>query len=61
MQMWFLRLVLFLLKSLILVIHLIQCFYSPSLLIKLCFILNSLLFLLKDFLSGYIGEERTTH
>lgn len=44
-----------------LVVHLIQCFYSTSLPIKLCFVLDSLLFLLKGFLSGYTGEERTTH
>lgn len=61
MQMWFFCLVLTLPKHLILIIHLVQCFYSHSLPIKSCLVLNSLLFLLKGFLSSYVREEGTTH
>lgn len=61
MQMWFFCLVLTLPKPLILIIHLVQCFYSHSLPIKSCFILNSPLFLSKGLLSSYVREEGTTH
>lgn len=60
-QMWFFCLVLALAKPLILIMHLIQCFCSYSLPIKSCFVLNSLLFLQKGFLSSCVREGSTTH